>query len=195
MGLNTESYQRMIEALLPSGKVWNLEQGSVLSQLIAGCAEELARIDNRANELLTEILPNYTNELLGDWERVAGLPDPCSGPLPTVQQRRAALISKLISTGGCTPQYFIDVAAALGFATTIEEFKPFKAGESAAGQPANGAEWQFAWKMTSSLSTIFDFRAGQSSAGEPLRAWGNEILECAISRIKPAHTVCLFAYV
>ena len=34
-----------------------------------------------------------------------------------------------------------------------------------------------------------------SVAGEPLRSWGNNLLECTMERIKPAHTVLIFAYV
>jgi uncharacterized protein YmfQ (DUF2313 family) len=193
MGVTVANYHQLILALLPQGKLWNVEPGSTLDQLILACAEELARLDQRSTELINEVFPDTTDELMADWERVAGLPDLCSGPLATYQQRRAALVSKLISTGGSTPQYFIEVAQALGFNATIQEFSPFVAG-SAAGDPLNSELWQFVWKMTSTLSGVFDFRAGVSRAGEPLKSWGNAILECAISAIKPAHTTCLFAY-
>jgi uncharacterized protein YmfQ (DUF2313 family) len=62
---------------------------------------ELARLDVRASVLPQEVNPAASLELLPDWERVAGLPDKCSGVLEeTLQGRRNALLTKLTSTGG-----------------------------------------------------------------------------------------------
>ena len=54
--------------------------------------------------------------------------------------------------------------------------------------------WQFVWQVNAPEASIVEFDAGRSSAGEPLRSWGNELLECVINRLKPAHTYVLFAY-
>ena len=35
---------------------------------------------------------------------------------------------------------------------------------------------------------------GQARAGDKIRTWGNEILECAILSVNPAHLTVLFAY-
>ncbi len=42
---------------------------------------------------------------------------------------------------------------------------------------------------------IYRFRVGRNSVGDRLRYWRrNEILECIINRLKPAHTFAIFGY-
>ncbi|MNJ39675.1 hypothetical protein D3C77_345530 [compost metagenome] len=133
--------------------------------------------------------------MLADWERVAGLPDKCAGTLEsTVQGRRNALLAKLTATGGQSKAYFIAIAAALGYEITIEEFRPFRAGRSTAGDVLTNGDWMFTWRVRAPEVTVIPFRAGRSAAGEQLRAWGNDTLECKIRQRSPAHTVVLFAY-
>jgi hypothetical protein len=33
-----------------------------------------------------------------------------------------------------------------------------------------------------------------SAVGEALRTWGNDLLECKMNQIKPAHTILIFGY-
>jgi len=157
-------------------------------------ADELSRADGRAADLLRELDPRTTVELLTDWETALGLPDACVPAGQTIQQRRSAVVAKYTSLGGQSRQFYIDLAAALGYTITITEFRPFRAGISVAGDPLTNGDWIFAWQVNAPETTIFEFRAGQSTAGEPLRNWGNDELECAISAVKPAHTEVLFAY-
>ena len=157
-------------------------------------AGEMARAHNRALDLFEEADPRTTDELLEDWERVAALPDPCLDAADTQQERRFLLEQKIVSSGGQSPQFFIDVAAALGFTVTITEFKPFQAGRSTASEPLQGEAWWFAWNVNGPAVTVREFRTGVSAAGEPLRDWGNELLECVIARLAPAHTATQFAY-
>lgn len=187
-------YLEQFKALLPPGLAWTQEPDADLNNLLGGLAEEFARVDGRSGDLVEEADPRTTLELLADWERVAGLPDACIGDLDTIQARRDSLTTKLTAIGGQSPQYYIDLAAVLGYSVTITEYQPFQAGLSVAGDPAMGIPWRFAWKMTAPETTILDFRAGQSGAGEPLRSWSNDLLECAIEPLKPAHTNVLFAY-
>lgn len=193
--MDSLAYLDLLKALLPVGAAFPRDDDTKMHDLLHGMADELARLDGRGVDLLREILPSTTVELLTDWERVAGLPDRCNGELEeTLQGRRATLLSKLSSGGGQSPQYFIDVAAALGFEITITEFRPFRAGWSSAGDPLTNGDWVFYWRVNAPEETIVSFRAGLSRAGEPLRSWGNELLECKINTLKPAHTIVLFAY-
>ena len=95
--------------------------------------------------------------------------------------------------GDQSRQYYIDVAARLGYQITITEFDTFEAGDHA-GDLVNGENWRYAWRVNAPEVTITEFIAGGSSAGDPLRDWGNEQLECVINRLKPAHTLAQFAY-
>ncbi|PTT04323.1 YmfQ family protein [Pseudomonas sp. HMWF006] len=188
-------YLEQLKALLPPGQAFPRESGTTLHNLLDGMSVELARADSRAETLPEEANPATTIELLGDWERVVGLPDKCSGALEeTLQGRRSALLAKLTSTGGQSPSYFIQLAATLGYTVTIEEFKPFRAGHSSAGDPLTNGPWAFTWVVRAPAVSITYFRSGQSASGEPLRTWGNDTLECKINQLKPAHTIALFAY-
>lgn len=195
MDLMGADYRRQLQALLPRGAAWTRALGAVLTRVLDSLAEEFARVDARARALINEALPDTTTELLPDWERVAGLPDGCSGRLrDTLQGRRLDLVSKLTATGGQSLAYFGAVAAALGYHITIEEFRPFRVGIGRVGTPVCGVRWHHVWRVNGPPTPITQFRSGLSAVGEPLRSWGNQALECRINQLKPAHTLVLFAY-
>lgn len=188
-------YKEQLKALLPPGQAFPRDPGTNMDSLLDALSLELARIDVRGDRLVTEANPAHSSELLGDWERVAGLPDKCAGTLETTQQgRRNALVAKLSSTGGQSVKYFVAVAAALGYAVTIEQFRPFRAGRSTAGDAITNGPWALTWRVHAPSVTIIPFRAGLSAAGEALRTWGNDTLECKLNQLKPAHTILLLAY-
>lgn len=188
-------YLEQLKTLLPPGQAFPREAGTTLHSLLDGMSIELARVDGRGEVLPVEANPSSTNEMLSDWERVAGLPDKCSGVLEeTLQGRKNALLAKLTSTGGQSPAYFIELANSLGYTVTIEEFRPFRAGISHAGDALTNGAWVFTWRIHAPQTSVISFRAGMSAAGERLRTWGNDTLECKINQLKPAHTIALFAY-
>jgi uncharacterized protein YmfQ (DUF2313 family) len=191
-----DDYARAMADLLPWGWAWTRDPDSVLMATIAGLAVEYARVHGRDCDLLAEAYPGTAIETLTDWERICGLPDPCTGPLDTVQERRLAVLAKLASRGGQSRQYFIDVAAAVGFTITIEEFTPFRAGMGRAGDPLYGIDWMYYWRVISweANQKIIAFRVGQSVTRERLRSWGNDMLECLIRGLMPAHTIVQFTY-
>jgi uncharacterized protein YmfQ (DUF2313 family) len=194
VALDAAAYGRMLQALLPGGPAWAVEPGSVLSHVLLGVAEELARVTARGEALLEEADPRTALELLEDWERVLGLPDSCLLAIPdSLSERRVLVAQKARALGGQTPQFFIDLAATLGYAVTITEFRPLYAG-FAAGDPCCGDAWAYAWQVNIPLAGITTFVAG-SFAGDRLRGWGSLDLECIIGRSAPAHTTVLFVYV
>lgn len=142
--------------------------------------------------VLTESDPRTTFNMLPDWERVLGLPDDCDNQFQTIEQRRAAVISKIWMTGGQSRAFFIELAARLGFVITISEFKQYSV-MSPVTDPLCGWPWCFTWRVNVPLNTVRYFSV-MSGVNEPLSAWGNAVLECAINRFKPAHTYVQFAY-
>ena len=195
MSLNHAAYVDMLAQLLPPGVAWRSEDGTTMRKLLEAMADELVRVDERADDLIDEADPRTTVELLADWERIAGLPDSCLATVDqTLQERRAALVSKLTARGGQSAQFFIDLAAALGYTITITEFRPFRVGINAVGDALTNDEWIFTWRVNAPDTTENPFRVGRSTVGEPLSTWGNERLECVINRAKPAHTHVQFAY-
>lgn len=164
--------------------------------LLAALAVEWSRLRGRAVDLLGEALPYLTTELLADWETVAGLPDPCTGEAdPGADGRRRALVTRITARGGQSIAYLADLAATLGYAITIEEFRPFRAGRSGAGDAINGGPWPFTFVVHAPTATVTSmFRAGLSVAGDPITYAANLPLECLINRARPAHTAALFSY-
>lgn len=195
MAVTGADYGRQLGQLLPPGPAWTTEPDSQLQRLLRAFGESLARAHRRADDLDREIDPTFAHEILDRWEAALGLPDKCSGALETtLQGRRNAVVAKLFATGGQSVEFFQGVGLSLGFDVTISEFRPFRAGRSAAGDPLTNGDWVYAWRVNAPETTVIPFRAGQSVAGEPLQAWGNDALECKINRLKPAQSVTLFGY-
>ena len=195
MGMSRGDYLSQLQALLPQGPAWPREPDALLTRLLDGFAEEFARVDARADQLIEEADPRTTYELLADWERVAGLPGTCAllaGIDLTVEQRRAALVAKITERGGQSRAYFIALAALLGFTITITEFHEYSVNDDIESA-LNGEDWNFAWQINAPLNTVIDMTVA-SNVDTPLSVWGNALLECALSKDKPAHTVALFAY-
>lgn len=155
-----------------------------------GAALDAAQI--AAELILTEADPRSTSYLLPDWERVLGLPDPCAGQLPTIDLRRAAVVAKITQRGGQSRPFFIALAAKLGFIITITEFSQYSV-ISPVNAPLCGWPWCFTWQVNAQLNTV-RYLSVISGVNEPLATWGNALLECAIGRFKPAHTVVQFSY-
>lgn len=154
-------------------------------------ALDVAQADAAA--LLRESDPRSATELFIDWERVAGLPDGCVDiGEQTTAQRRAALIARMTQLGGQTPAYFIGLAAALGYEITITEFEPHTVNDSVIA-PIFGTAWRYAWRINAPEQTV-SVMTVNDTVRDPLASWGNTILECVIRRLKPAHTLVLFAY-
>jgi uncharacterized protein YmfQ (DUF2313 family) len=191
--MDAAAYLDQLQALLPPGAAWPREADATLTALLSAWAEELARVDARASDLVEEADPRTTFELLPDWERVAGVPAPClEGLDQTVQQRRNALVGQLTALGGASRAYFIGVAAALGFEIAITEFRPHTVNDDVEAEIL-GDSWAFAWRVNSAEAPVIELVV-TDDVEQPLAAWGNDLLECALGRLKPAHTVLLFTY-
>lgn len=186
-------YSDALSKLLPPGDAWRAA-GQPLGDVLDGLAAEMARLDARALFLVDEADPGKTIELLDDWERVLGLPDPCLTVEQSDSERRTSARTRYTLVGGQTASFYIALAAGLGYSATVEDF-PSAAAADAAGVTYTGDGWAYTWRVNVVASTaIRSFRVGLSSVGDPLRSWGVEALECLIKRYAPAHTIVLFAY-
>lgn len=191
------SYARQLKHLLPPGAALDAPRDSLISKCLTAIADELARVDARGVTLIEEWDPTTTLELLEDWERILGLPDSCITEIPdSVADRRTAVLNKLVTRGGQSPQFYIDLCASLGLTVTITEFvtSVCKSGRARSGDRCYGTDWAYTWLVNLPISAAaHNFHAG-SSAGETLGGIGNLDIECIIQRAAPAHTVVLFAY-
>jgi len=192
--VTSEDYAQSLRQLLPPGPAWQYSEAEVLAGILLALADSYNALHSRSCDLLREIIPDTTTEMLPDWERVAGLPDECTQPLETIEQRRSALVTRLRLIGGQSITYYKELAASLGFEIEIYEYQPFRVGFSTVGQPLSNDPWRYVWRVSALTQAVFAFKAGLGRVGEPLRAWGNDTLECVLNKWKPAHTMIIFDY-
>jgi len=122
-------YKHGFLALLPQGQAWPRGEESLLVKVVQGLCEYWGFVDRRAADLLEqESDPRITLELLPDWERNWGLPDPCYEAPQTIGERQQALIMRMTMLGGASREFFIDVAAQIGYTITITEYRVWVVG-------------------------------------------------------------------
>ena len=189
------AYRDALLTLLPRGRVWPKDPGSLQYRTMEGFAPTFERLDARAQTLLIDLFPAFTVELLPEWEASLGLPDDCEGDGQTLEQRLAQVVAKLFEGGGQTIDYYARVLARLGYTNaTITEYAPFRVGASPVGLPLLDDDWWFAWNINLPDVRSFYFTAGLSAAGEPLATYTGESVFCVIAAIKPAHTVVTYTF-
>ncbi len=197
MAVRTDSdYQEMLAALLPPGPAWEPEQAPAVHRVLAGLAPEFARIDARANDLLNEMDPLTVRELVPDWERVMGLPDPCLGPAQSFEERQKAVRRRHVAVGGQRIAYFLELARELGYPhARITEHRAPRYGRSRFGVARFGT-WgqQYVWTVHLGQRLAVGRRWGVSVWGERFGANPGEGVECVFRRHAPAHTLVLFDY-
>lgn len=203
-----DDYIDALAALLPVGPAWPREVDSTLMNLIGGLSQIWGNpVDSRAADLLEiESDPRLSIEMFTDWERNWGLPDPCFGEALTLPERRVLLMRKMTLIGAQSREFFIEVAAWLGYTITITEYSPFMAGVSMAGPNLDdaghqrwyigGPEMRFYWTVHVHSASLVWFRASAGEAGvDPhLRIGLATDLECLLRRWKPAQTEIIFDY-
>ena len=184
-----------VQTLPPPGRAFPRDAGTLMAAVFTPPSDALQNVRAAALQLAnTETDPSQTTLLLTEFEADWGLPDPCSVASASTDQRRASLLAKMASQGGQSRAYYIAVAALLGFAVTITEFKTFDLGVSSWGDPLAGPGWQFVWQVNAPTITVSYFELGESSWGDAFWTVGNTELECRIRAIAPAHTLVIFSY-
>ncbi len=171
-----EDYAVAMQGLLPQGQAWPRAWDGVLMTVVRGLTRIWGDFELRASHLLEdESDPRTTIELLPDWERNWGLPDPCySSPL-SVGERQNALVTRMTLEGAQSREFFIEAAANIGYAITITEYRPFMVGMDGCGDcrqygaagapdPLMRNEWG---------QPIMDARGDRPVAEGELSAWPN----------------------
>jgi uncharacterized protein YmfQ (DUF2313 family) len=122
-------YREAFLSLLPNGQAWPKRSTAVLWQTCDGLCEYWGFVDSRAADLLEqESDPRITLELLPDWERNWGLPDPCYSAPQSIGARQTALVQRMTMLGSQSRQFYINFAASLGYNISITEYRPFMVG-------------------------------------------------------------------
>lgn len=193
-------YSKVLRRLFPSGWAWDRinDSDSTLYKLIDSLAIEYCRIHDRANQLIKEVDPRTTFELLEDWERLLGLPDSCDPDEDkSLEERRTRVVQILTTRGGQNEQFYKELAANFGFSVDVisaEDQPPFLVGQARAGDRLTNGNWKYAFIIKAPAEFLIRFKVGQSTVGQPLVKIGNNTLQCLMEKHKPAHTVVLFSF-
>jgi uncharacterized protein YmfQ (DUF2313 family) len=174
-------YQDALLKLLPPGAAFSRDPGGLLAALVLALADEFARLDGRALDLIEEADPRTTNEMLTDWERVCGLPDPDYPAPVTLDDRRAAVVARLTERGDVSEPGFVGLAARVGWSAAIVTHIPFAADVSHGDDPLYDALSVFWWEIHVSVPM---------GTATPLVT-----LEALVQDLLPDHTFVTFTYV
>lgn len=169
-----------------------------LSKILRAAAESLAEVEERSLSLAGEADLRTSVELLPEWVEWLRLASDCQSGLPdTTLEQRFSAFQKLVQEGGQSPFHFAAVAQGLGYdidVVDLREFQEFRVGISRVGDALTNGVWVFVVEVHAPEITPRFARAGLSVAGEPLVTFGNDLLECTLDRLKPAHTLFLYVY-
>jgi uncharacterized protein YmfQ (DUF2313 family) len=202
-----DDYTHAFLSLLPQGQAWPREPDSTLARSVKGLCQYWGHVDGRAGDLLErESDPRITIELILDWERAFGLPDPCIAEPLTLADRQRMLVHRMTLLGAQSRQYFYDVAASIDHQIRIREYAPVMTGVTRCGRALDDAgyqRWQvgppenrFFWTVHVDKARLGWFRASSGECGiDPLLRIGHSTdLECLFNRWKPAHTKIVYDY-
>lgn len=206
------AYRDLLIKLLPKGNLWRPKDQPVFSDLIDSTSQELCRVDDRVKQMFLETDTRTTDESLDQWEGVLGIPDECTPTGQTTDERRQQASQKLVNVGGLSGAFYEETNQNLGFTTVATNYLNFVAGRARAGDPISNyfdrhfvagstagsllAEWGWLYYFNVELpsSASEHFVAG-SVAGTPLRVFSNELIECTMKKLKPAHSGVTFTFV
>lgn len=191
--LGPADYQVAALNLLPRGDVWPRDLARIPAKFFSAIADLFAHFHfDTTNIVDVELNPGTTSQLLSQWEAEFGLPDPCVPQPQTIEQRRTALIAKITELGGLSRQHYIALAASLGFAITITEFRPITCLDRCI-DPIIGVPWRFLWQVNAPATTVSVLTC-LGDCVSPLRSWGNAPLECLIGGQNRPSRFVLFSY-
>lgn len=194
MALSADDYLQQLLALLPPGPAWDEDFEPFHAQLLAAYGEGLADVHLHADDLQRETDPRSTYELLGRWETVLALPDECTVSGASLDERRSAVVARLLSLGGLSRSYYLALAGSLGYSgTTITEFRPMTC-ESACDAGIDPDPWSSVWMLNLPASNRLREMSADALCDEALATWGDTQLECVVARQAPAHSILHFTY-
>lgn len=187
-------YKNLLIRLLPTGKAWRVDDGSITSKLMAAFGLELSRVDQDMEILLREQDPSKAVTTLSDWESEYGLPDECSVLAGSLAQRRYNLLKKITTEGGQSEQFFIDLFAAEGVTITIDHGEVTTA-PLVPPMAIRGPSWKRVWYVNIGGGGFVTY----ASAGDPAGSFvetisGASNVACIIEKYKPAHTHVIYSY-
>jgi len=191
-----EQEMQQLKKLLPRGRAWDTYIGGVRHAFFWAVAVILQAADAAVCSLGRQWFCATTDTLLPVWLAEYGFPDPCDP--------YADLCAKVRAIGGQTCDYFVGVAAEIGFAISCIPICGAQAGCAQAGCSQAGPKYgpgYLVFAVSESGSTSIGQQAtppqaGCYQSGQPNRC-GVDLtsLDCVMQRICPAHRQIVYVIV
>ena len=196
LGRTSDEYQLALKKLLPKGPAWELDDSSFFIKMLQLAALEFARIDADIIRLINESDPRTAEVTLFEWFHQWGIPDECirlygEDDITTYVQ---ALIAK-ISTQGLTFIELLQIlATSLGYSgVELGNYDPFTV-DSTVDKRLYSEDWIYFVRMiTVDEIPVREFTA-DSTVNRALAEWGNQLWECMVKALAPAHISLIFQY-
>ncbi len=187
-------YLDALLALLPAGPIsdtWR-QADSHAQRLLDAFAASVERFHAYSQQLIEEASPASANQMLRQWEVLAGLPNPCTTTSQTVEQRRAAVMARLTQQQSPTPAGVIAQAARIGYTVELEEYH-LTTCLSDCLRPLYTDEWAHALGVRGPRTAV-SYATCLDECMTPLAIWGATDLECAMGQLLPAHVAPIYKY-
>lgn len=211
-----EKYRQLLVNLLPKGRLWQPQAQPIFNALLKSWAVEFCRVDDAWQRTLKDVDPRTTDDLLEDWERILALPDECSPENQTEAERIQQVVQKFTNVGGLSKEFFEFLTAQLGFPSEVDSRVEFQVGgvntaRGAAGDPISNyflevmeagdtigqalrtPGWRAYFNVEIPADAVQTLDAGDV-IGQPLRVFTNELIQCTVRKLKPAHSAVTFTF-
>ncbi|MFM4848910.1 YmfQ family protein [Aeromonas rivipollensis] len=183
MAHSVEEWGDALLKQMPRGRAWPRDPDTDLPKYVRGFAQRLAALELSADQLLLEMRPETTVQLLPEWETYLGLPE-CNIAGQSFDMRRNAVVEKYHRKGGLQSWMIELIAAALGFTVKVSEQWPHHVLRNV-NYPLYPASTRFILRvdvfgMPDDRFTVLD------NVLTPLRGNAPLVLECVLNRLKLA---------
>lgn len=180
-------------AISPPGEALPQDGDSLWAVWLGPLADAIAALELRQDSLLTQAVPAQATDLLADFERVLG-PDPLGRDQGGIDigQRQALAAQRWGFTGGCSPGFYIGLAASLGITIAITEFTSSQCGATVCGDVLAPAADELTWRITMPASLVNEAICGVSECGDRLGSFASDPLPAMIARYAQPHTLPVF---
>lgn len=183
MAHSLEQWGESLQQQMPRGRAWPRDPDAALTKYVIAFARRLAELELSADQLLLEMRPETTVQLLPEWEGYLGLPE-CEATEQSFELRRAAVVEKYHRKGGLQTWMIEQVAAALGFTIKVYEQWPHHVLRDV-NYPLYPSSTRFVLRVDvygipEDRFTVLD------DVLTPLRGNASLVLECVLNRLKLA---------
>lgn len=182
MGHSVAQWTSSILAQMPRGIIWQRATSLDLYKYAQGYAPRLERAEASADNLLFEMRPESTLQLLPEWEEYLGLPECVAEPVTNLEYRRYAVVEKYHRKGGLQAWNIQKLATDLGFTVEVDETFPHHCMRSCT-YPLWEQKYRYILRVT-----VYGIPGAYMTCLDdiltPLLTSDARVLECALQRYK-----------